>query len=401
MAYVAQNGNDSTASVNGSAFATVEAAVVAMSSYVSSSNLGQVFIYPGQYAVGSDLSIPTNMTLKGSSSYSTQLFRTLPIGTTSSTLVTMNPSSRIEDLQLILTTVAGNTAVNSMTAVGFPGTSSQSARLRRVIITVDNTAIGSDGSTNVYGIVSNGTGVPTADQAALRAVNITVNSNNPGQKRCILLNSSSQNAFNCRDITMLIANPSGTLPSGSYSYICAEVASANTTSSLALRNTTIVGLSGYTGTTIGEISQTSGNIIMAASDMSNSYACGYSFTSPIYNCTYIFGGVAISSGSQYLVIGLGTATSTAISLLIAQKTCIFKMYASASSITLRQTLTLTVMNNGTTTPLTLSLSSATGLSASTNNLSATFQAGSLLSVQATLSGSSQSATNVYVSLSAY
>jgi hypothetical protein len=67
-------------------------------------------------------------------------------------------------------TVCFNKSVN-LAGGSFSGTTSQTARLRTSVITVDHSA-----ASTIYGIHSFGTGTPDESESAIRALTVTVKS---------------------------------------------------------------------------------------------------------------------------------------------------------------------------------------------------------------------------------
>jgi hypothetical protein len=220
-------GNDATASVGGSPYLTVQAAVAAVTS-------GQtVWIRPGTYTLPSGITIPNGTSLRGLSLQTTTIQMNV---TTSTTMITMGENCRVEDLTINLT-CTGST--NNLTLIGmqFGGTSSQTSKLRTCVLNVTNSAMNQTLTSNVYGVLFNGSGALTSSSFSfnsLKGSTINIYSNGIGTKRGILVSNSNQ--ASTRDLNVNVAQPRDTSSTGSYVGI--ETNDPDNTGSIQLRTTT-------------------------------------------------------------------------------------------------------------------------------------------------------------------
>ena len=222
-------GNNGTASIGGLPYRTVDAAVSAVSS-------GQtVYILPGTYTLSSGITIPSGVSIRGMS-LQTCTVQMLNV-TTATTLITMGENTRLEDLTLRLTSVGHYT----LTGIVFGGTTSTTAKLRTCVLTVDNSGANNTGTSNVSGIICNGTGTLGAASFSfnsLKGSTINVLSNGLGNKRGILI--SGHNIVTTRDLNVYVAEPTSGASSGSYVGVeTNDVAIGDKTGSIELRSTTV------------------------------------------------------------------------------------------------------------------------------------------------------------------
>jgi len=153
--------------------------------------------------------------------------------TADTTLLTMGESTRVEDLTLKLTSSVSGV---NLTGINFPGTTSVTAKLRTTVLTVDNSTVSGTSTSNVYGVVSSGTGSLTSGSFAfnsLKGSTINVLSNGGGNKRGILVNGG--NTISTRDVNVYVAQPTTTSSTGSYVGVETNASGA----SIQLRSTTI------------------------------------------------------------------------------------------------------------------------------------------------------------------
>jgi hypothetical protein len=219
-------GNNSTASVGGLPYLTVNAAVSAVSS-------GQtVYILPGTYTLTSGITIPSGVSIRG---MSLQTCTVQMVNVTSpTTLITMGENTRLEDLTLRLTSVEHN----NLTGIIFGEDTTRTAKLRTCVLTVDNSGASSGGSSDVIGVRCNGTGTLGAASFSfnsLKGSTINVLSNGAGNKRGILV--SNTNIVTCRDLNVYVAKPTSGASTGSY--VGVETNDSANTGSIQLRSTTV------------------------------------------------------------------------------------------------------------------------------------------------------------------
>ena len=245
----AVNGNDSTGIVGGKPFLTVSAAIAAVTS-------GQhIWVLPGVYNLSSGITIPSGISLRGSSVQNCVL-QMLNV-TANTTLVTMGVNSRLEEITLTLT----STGHYTLTAIQFGGTTTTDAKMRSCVITIDNSSASSSGSSTVTGIVCNGTGSLGPGSFAfnsLKSSTVNVYSNGGGNKRGLLINNT--NIVTTRDMNFYVAQPTSTSSTGSYVGI--ESADPNNTGAIQLRTTTVgtVTATGTQGYVSSDILQTNPSV---------------------------------------------------------------------------------------------------------------------------------------------
>jgi hypothetical protein len=240
-------GNDATASVGGTPYLTVNAAVSAVTT-------GQtVYILPGTYNLTGGILIPTGVSIRGMS-LQTCIVQMLNV-TADTTLVTMGSQTRIEDLTLKLTSQQHRT----LKGIVFGGTTTASAKLRTCVLTVDNSGASVGGTSVVTGIECNGTGALSSSSFSfnsLKGSTINVLSNGGGNKRGVLV--SNANVVTTRDLNVYVAQPTNTASTGSYVGVETNDTTGPDLGSIQLRSTT-VGITFPTGTqayTASDILQT-------------------------------------------------------------------------------------------------------------------------------------------------
>ena len=189
-------GNDSTASIGGLPYITIQAAISAATSGTT------IWILPGSYTLSAGITIPNGVSIRGLSVQTCVLQLLLAGGPTD--MITMGENTRIEDLTITLSS-AGHYALRGIV---FPGTTSQTAKVRTCVITVDNSTAGSPGSSNVYGVDAAGTGSLTSRSFSFNAIKgstINVLSTGGGNKRGIIVSNS--NVVSIRDTNIYVATP--------------------------------------------------------------------------------------------------------------------------------------------------------------------------------------------------
>lgn len=167
-----KSGNDSTAFIGGNPFKTINGAITAINTTGATGIT--IFVFPGIY--DEKVVIPNGNSLRGISLW-TVIIRQQN-ATSNTTVLTMGENTRVEDI-----TVLGTSSIHvDLTGIAFPGTTSQTSRLRTAVITVDNSTASTSGTSNVYGIHSFGTGIPDESISTVRATTITVKSAGLGNK---------------------------------------------------------------------------------------------------------------------------------------------------------------------------------------------------------------------------
>jgi hypothetical protein len=219
-------GNDSTAYIGGTPYLTVDAAVAAATSGKT------IWVHPGTYTLSAGITLPAGVCLRGQNVQTTTIQMTDVSANT--TLLTMGENTRVEDLTLKLTSSGHYT----LKGIIFGGTTSVTAKLRTCVLTVDNSAASSGGSSVVTGVESSGTGTLGAGSFSfnsLKGSTINVYSNGGNKKRGVLVSGS--NIMSTRDVNIYVAQPASTASTGSY--VGVETADSNNLGSIQLRTTTI------------------------------------------------------------------------------------------------------------------------------------------------------------------
>ena len=223
------NGNNTTASVGGSSFKTIEPAISAVNTAGSTGKT--IYILPGTYDLSSGITIPSGASIRGMS-VQTCTIQMLNVSA-DTTLVTMGENTRLEDVTLKLTSAQHHT----LKGIVFGGTTSINAKLRTAVLTVDNSGSPTNGTSVVTGVEFNGTGTLTSSSFSfnsLKGSTINVYSNGNGNKRGVLV--SGQNVTSTRDVNIYVAAPP---IDASGSYVGVETADQSGLGSIQLRTTTI------------------------------------------------------------------------------------------------------------------------------------------------------------------
>ena len=219
-------GNDSVATVGGSAYKTVQAAISAVAT-------GQtIYILPGSYDISGGITIPPGVAIRGMNTQTCTL-QGLNV-TQTTTLITMGENTRLEDVTMKLTSAGHHT----LKGIVFGGTTSITGKLRTTVLTVDNSGATVGGTSTVTGVEFNGTGTLSSGSFSfnsLKGSTINVYSNGGGNKRGVLV--SNTNVCSTRDLNVYVAKPTDTTSSGSY--VGVETADASNTGSIQLRSTTV------------------------------------------------------------------------------------------------------------------------------------------------------------------
>ena len=226
--------------------------------------------------------------------------------TSDTTLITMGENTRIEDLTLSLT----SNAHHNLVGINLPGTTSVTSKVRTCVLTVNNSTASQSGSSNVYGVLSNGTGSlgnASFSFNSLKGSTINVYSNGGGTKRGILINSS--NVLTVRDLNIYVAPPTDLTSTGSY--IGCETNDPGNSGSIQFRTSTLgtqtpAYVAGPTGTiqlyTSSDILQSTPAVITdptylaspgiqigPGTDLVTKTAGGKGFSTYIYPTTVYFG----------------------------------------------------------------------------------------------------------------
>ena len=191
-----------------------------------------IWVLPGTYSLTSGITIPANTAIRGLN-VQTCIVQMLNV-TADTDLITMGSPSRLEDLTLRLTSQGHYT----LKGLVFGGTTTVDAKLRTCVLTVDNSAASSGGTSNVYGVECNGSGTlgpGSFSFNALKGSTINVYSNGGGNKRGVLVSAS--NVVSSRDLNIYVAKPTDTASLGSY--VGLETNDPSSLGSIQLRSTSI------------------------------------------------------------------------------------------------------------------------------------------------------------------
>ena len=214
-------------------FKTVNAAVNAMTSTGPSTASGQtILINPGVYELSEGIVIPSKCAIRGRNTQTVTIQMTNV--TSATTLITMGENTRVEDVTLKL----GSTGAHDLTGVLFTGTTTTTAKLRTMVLNVDNSGVSALTSTNVCGVLCSGTGLSAVNPFNFNCVKgctINVLSNGQGIKRGMLVNNA--NIASTRDTNIYVAQPTDIGCTGSY--VGVETNHSGNTGSIQLRSTTI------------------------------------------------------------------------------------------------------------------------------------------------------------------
>jgi hypothetical protein len=191
-----------------------------------------IWVHPGIYNLSAGITLPAGTCLRGQNTQTTTIQMT---GVTAdTTLIIMGENTRVEDLTLKLTSNGHYT----LKGIFFGGTTTVTAKLRTCVLTVDNSAASSGGSSVVTGVQANGSGTlgsATFSFNSLKGSTINVFSNGGGNKRGVLVSGS--NIISSRDMNIYVAQPTSTASTGSY--VGVETADSTNAGSIQLRATTI------------------------------------------------------------------------------------------------------------------------------------------------------------------
>ena len=362
----AVNGSDSLGAVGGRPFLTITAALSAASSGVT------VLVAPGTYA--ESITIPTGVSVRGISRAGVVVARTVSAPTD---LVTMGESSRLDDVTLSLT---ATTSV-LLRGVVWPGTTTETAQLRHVGLTVTNFATG---SANTVGMHSFGTGALAYDRPSAQISEVVVSGSASGAAYGLLCDTAAHD-FHARNMQFFVTGAATSVG------IRTNFAGIAMTARSCL-------MSGDTA----DVQQSLGNIFIAASDLAHANAGGLQFTALFASHFLVFGDPgALATGTHYLYCGTAPMSTNEIQVNILHKCTIihFSVRVFSGSATTRNDV-FTIRKNGVNTALTATL--VTGAtSAMDETHSVTFASGDLLSVQVVGTGSGTNAQDTQVLLCFY
>ena len=209
-------GDDNIASVGGSSFRTIEAAINAISTNQT------IYILPGYYNLREGIIIPDGIIISGMNAQNC-IIQMLNV-TVDTTLIKMKNNCILENVTLILTSNEHYT----LKGIVFEGIS---GKLYNSVLNINNSPSSSNGISTVIGVECNEIG--TIDLLKNSSINIYSNGN--GNKRGVLLSNSS--VIKTIDLNIYIAQPISTDSMGSY--VGVETADPSNSGSIHLRTTII------------------------------------------------------------------------------------------------------------------------------------------------------------------
>jgi hypothetical protein len=398
------NGNDGTGAVNGLPFLTIEAALAAI---VGGGLTGvTVWVAPGTYTLASattGITIPDTCALRGFNVQTTRIVMNAsnPGGTV--TMLTMGENSRVEDVTI---TLNSSNATTNLVGINLPGATSNTSKLRTAVLTVNNSGVAVGSTTNVYGILDNGSGVLGAASFSFnytRGVTINVFSNGGGNKRGVLVTTGNDVTF--RDTNIYVAAPTNPASTGDYRGIETTFATA----SAQFRTCSISGpttAGGYTGSDILQTTPGTGNIAYGIQlgpgcDLINKTAGGKPFTTYVTPTTLEFCLQSnLVTGPRYLWPGTLTSSGDATEVFyrFQQKSIVQGMsfnlrtapgVGKSVTVTVRRSST-GIAGSGVATAMTATVSDA-ATQGTCYTSSVDFAQGEYLSVQVTSTAGSSAA----------
>ena len=230
------------AAIGGLPFLTVDEAITSVYTAGQAGNTGcTVYVLPGTYNLSTGVTLPDYSALRGLNTQTVNIQKLNVSADT--TLVTMGNNTRIEDVTLTL----GSTGHYTLTGINFAGPNyTQTSKVRTSVITVNNSGATAFASSDVTGVLCNGTGQfnsSTFSFNSLKGSTINVLSNGSGKKRGILVSNSNQ--VSTRDLNVYVAQPTtpGTAgvtgSTGSYVGVETNDQSGGYTGSIQMRSTTV------------------------------------------------------------------------------------------------------------------------------------------------------------------
>lgn len=301
-------GNDSTASINGNPFSTIQGAINASVAGTT------IWVMPGTYNLPAGITLKSNTSLRGISLQGVIIQMTAVVADT--TLITMGTSTRLEDVTLNLSSASD---VN-LTAIYFPSSTATTAKVRVCLINVNSTVatltkticgMFSDGSTTNPNIVLSTNAVQRT------TTNVTGNlTSGSGKIRGWYFTGALQ--FSVRD-TVIFAN-------GGVGSNTIGVETTNTSSFIIIKTSTVSGTYYDIRQPAGLSIQNSG-IQLAATDLVNANADDNGFQTNIDTGHLIFSILGnIGNNTHYLLPGTSNynaLSSVVVGIPFAQNVIIF------------------------------------------------------------------------------
>lgn len=361
-------GDDTKGGVNQSPFKTINGALtVAVSGTL-------IKLAPGTYT--ETVVLPTGVSLVGEDSMRTKISYA---ATANTDLLTLSSNSKVQSISLQLT----STGHFQLRAVVYSNTAAADCKMLDVVINVDNSSASSSGTSNVYGIHSNGTSSSTYEWQALILCTITVTSTGLGNKRALLCDTGTH-TFSSR-----VSNFAA-LGTGSGSFIGIETNLSTVNSRHRLAN--IRGVN-------ADVSATQGIIQLAACVLINSNANGFPLYSFQIPQIVIFADPGtLPNGTSYMRPGTATSNNVEVLIRIPQN-CICRGISAKSVIApgTGGSNVFTVRRNGVDSTMTVTVS-GTSTSAYYQGSSVNYVTGDNLSLKSVSTSSSISDVIITVEL---
>nr|QYA18345.1 pectinesterase A/Acyl-CoA thioester hydrolase [Clandestinovirus] len=370
---VDKSGNDTTGVRNGRPKLTIASAI-------SIAQIGDIILVsPGTYNE-SGLVLPSGVILMGWSTESVFISPTAPVSDT--TVLTMGTTSTVEKLSISLISSSHAT----FKGIAIPSTASADCTINNIAITINNSTASSGGTSNVYGIHSFGTGVPTSDaQIAIAACTTVVSSIGLGAKRGILCDTAAHSINVARSTFVATNSGAGTAAGFETNLLGINFRAHSCT---------------FSGST-ADVTRTLGNVFLYSCALMNRTLGNIGpIMSPSTPMMFTALGNATANSTRYLYPGSAATTINEIKVPIMMPTLIF-----AWSVVLRtapgtgNTVTITVRKNSTDTALVIPLT-AGSISSSGYTNPVSFASGDTLSVKIVTS-TSTSASDIALVLQCY
>lgn len=342
-------GSDTNGLRNGFPFKTITAALSA------SQNGDVIWVYPGTY--NEYITLPENISLHGISPNACSISKQNV--NEDIDLITMGENSSIENMNLTAT----STGHYNIRGIVLPGTTSITSKIKNTNLLIDNSSAWSTGTSNIYGIHSNGTGVSYVSHA-INNCNININSAGSGNKRGILSDTNNSLSINSTNICVM-----GT--TGSFGI--------ETNSTGAKINI----YSSYINSKGSDISQTLGSINLGQTVLEHSTANNLGFSVKNFTSKMIFANPGNVNSNSILFMYPGTYITTTNEIQInMNQDCLIRSLSIIAQTGPGGTLidTFTLRKNGIDTTLTTSLVGDM-TNNSNNSVSVNFEKNDLLSLK--------------------
>lgn len=389
------NGNDAKGAVNGPPFLTIGAALAVATS-------GQlVYVMPGAYTQTTALTVPAGVSLIGMSVARVSLTTTAsaPLD-----MITVNNNSGLQQISLVLNVSGNNQARGIVLGDGTSGNASvtSTAYINNVNLTVNGTGTN---PTATIGIVNNqpagGSPVLPAvnGYACIKNCNITVNNTGTGPTIGVLCSTTNTSILNIGPgTTILAANSNGAQVGGVFG---AQTNDASQT--LTFQGTSLSATSTGGGGAVADISQSAGTLWVSSSPLVHSTANGKGFSTLVTPSKIVLGSASTppAGTTSYFYPGNNTPSTSLIQTRIPVQ-CVCRSLSIIAGVNPgTRTDVFTVLNGGSSTAVTKTLpSGGTSVNTDSDNISATFNAGSLVAVS-DLAGAGAGPVNVEVTLEFY